>query len=405
MTEETSSNKKRTRIAFGVIILVIIIIFAAIFGIPAYFNAKMAKEEASMIPHPQTVTAVTTKSSTWVPKINVAGNAAAMEGIEVTAQASGLVTNISFSTGDKVKKGQELFRLNTQELEAELENAIAVRELAEITYLRYKDLVEQQATSFQNYDTAAAEYAEAKAEVKTVQANIDYHIVKAPFDGMMGLRNISLGQYFNMGDNAALLTMVNPIYINFQVPQNYLSDVKVGGDIEFTSDSYPGKTFKAKITGQNSAISASSSQLQIQATYKNDDTENLILPGMYLNVSIVLPKVKNAIVLPRNAVSFGLYGNIVYILEPVMENGQQKMAEYSTKKNGSLVTVKTESPLYTVNPISVTTSYSRGNDVVVNDLKPGMIIASSGQNKLQKGTKAIVDNSVNFSPDKQDQLD
>ncbi len=402
---EITKDKKRTRIAFGVIILIIVIIFAAIFGIPAYFKHQQELIKAASIPPPQTVTAITTKASSWTPTINIPGNALAVQGIDVTAQASGLVTSISFSTGQMVKKDQELFRLNTQELEAELEQAIAEREIAEITYLRYKDLVENQAASFQNYDDAAAKYAEAKAQVKIVQANIDYHIIKAPFDGMIGIRNISLGQYFQEGDNAAVLTMVNPIYIDFQIPQNYLSNIKVGGDIEFLSDAYPGKKLKAKITGLNSAINTSSSQLEIQATYTNDDESTLILPGMYVNVSIVLPTVENAIVLPRNAVTSSLYGDVAYVLEPVMENGEQKMAEYTTMKNGSLVTVETKSPLYKSNPINVKPTYSKDNNVVVKGLKPGQVVATSGQNKLQKNSSTIVNNSINFADKKQDFVD
>ena len=257
-------------------------------------------------------------------------------------------------------------------------------------------MVKTGSVSQQTFDESEAKYQEAAAQVQSIQANIDYHIVRAPFDGMIGIRNISLGQFFNQGDNAATLTMINPIYINFQVPQNYIGDVKVGTKVTFTSDAYPGKTFSADVTALNSAIGLSNRSMTAQATFTNDDQDNLIVPGMFVNVSILLPVIEDAIVMPRTSVSYSLYGQTVFVLDPVMQDGKQVDATYSKFEDGKMTQVSMGTPLYTANPVTVTTSSTRDNMVIVEGLKAGQIIATSGQNKLQKGASVTVNNKYNF---------
>lgn len=390
-------SKKKLLVSLAAVGGIALVIFGGTFGFSAYMSHEKAIAMKEYSPAPQVVTTAEVKTVDWQPNINLAGSAAAVQGIQVTAQASGLVSSISFQAGQIVKQGQELFRLNTQQLEAQLQEAKAQLRLAEITYKRYLDLVKTGSVSQQTFDESEAKYQEAVAQVQSIQANIDYHIVRAPFDGMIGIRNISLGQFFNQGDNAATLTMINPIYINFQVPQNYMNNVQVGTQITFTADAYPGKTFRAKVTALNSAIGLSNRSITVQATFDNSDESNLIMPGMFVNVSVLLPEIKDAVVMPRTSVSYSLYGELVYVLEPVMKDGKQVDATYSKFQDGKMTTISMGKPLYTAHPVSVKTSATRDNLVIVEGLKPGEIIATSGQNKLQKGTPVVSNNTYNFS--------
>ncbi|WP_119344565.1 efflux RND transporter periplasmic adaptor subunit [Facilibium subflavum] len=389
-------SKKKLTIAFAIVIAVLVIIFGGIFGFAHLVNSKKAAAMAEWKMQPAEVTSTTAKVSTWHPKIQATGQAIAIQSVNVTTQVSGLVSSISFKAGEMVKKGQELFRLDTTQLQAELDQAKAQMQLAQITYQRDLDLYKKNAISQQNLDQSKANYDADKANVASIQANIDYHIVKAPFTGKIGLRQISLGQYFKPGDNAATLTELSPIFINFPISQNDVDKVHVGGEIEFTSDAYPGKVFKAKITAVNSEITDNNRAINVQATYENTDKENIIYPGMFLDVSVILPALDNIIILPRNAISYTLYGETVIVLKPVMKNGKQAIAQYSAFKDGKAVMVSTGKPEYIAQQVPVKTSITNDNKVIVDGIKANDIIATSGQNKLQNGSSVVINNEFNF---------
>lgn len=392
-------------IPISILSLLIVIIFLGLYGIPAYYKHKDAVAKANYIPAPQQVNAVQAKQTDWTPTIRVAGQAAAVESTNVTAQVSGIVTEINFQSGDIVQAGQILFKLQTTQLEAQLKQAQAQLEIAQITYERYKDLVKTNAVSQQTFDEARAKYNEAEANVEAIEANIGYHTITAPFTGKIGIRRISLGNYFQQGDNAATLTMLSPIYLNFQVPQNYLVNLKVGDKIRFTTDSYSDKAFTATITAINSAINRTNSSIEVQATYENDNSHYIIVPGMYVNVSIFLPKLTNVIVLPRNAITYSLYGAVAYTLEPAVEDGKQKMATYTQTKDGKTSNITTDKPLYTVKAVNVTTQDTRDNNVIVSGVKADTWIVSSGQNKLSNGMSAVINNTIDFDYNKKSSND
>lgn len=401
MNEHQQFKTPKNKAIPSIIILTLVIfIFVGLYGIPAYFKHKEALAKASQIPAPQQVNAVQAKQMDWTPIIRVAGQAAAIESTNITAQVSGIVTDIYFQSGDIVQKNQLLFKLQTTQLEAQLKQAQAQLEIAQLTYDRYKDLVKTNAVSQQTFDEARAKYDEAQANVESIQANISYHTITAPFTGKIGIRRISLGNYFQQGDNAATLTMLEPIYINFQVPQNYLTNLKEGDQINFTSDSYPNQNFSATITAINSAINRTNSSIEVQATYANDDKEHFIIPGMYVSVSISLLILKNVTVLPRNAVTYGLYGAVAYTLVPVMSDNKPQMATYTQTKDGKTSNVTTNDPLYTVKLVNVQTADTRENEVVVTGIDANTWVVSSGQNKLSNGMSAIINNSINFDYNK-----
>ncbi|WP_192484469.1 MULTISPECIES: efflux RND transporter periplasmic adaptor subunit [Cysteiniphilum] len=388
--------KKKLIKAFIIVIAILVVIFGGIFGFASFVNGKKASAMATWKMQAPEVTATAAKSETWYPSVKTIGEAVAIQNVNVTAQASGLVSTISFEAGQMVKKGDVLFTLDTEQLQAQLKQAQADLELARITYQRDADLLKQQAVSQQTADQSKAKYDANLANVESIQADINYRTVKAPFDGKIGLRQISLGQYFSAGNSAATLTEISPIYIDFSIPQNNFSNVKVGGDIKFTSDAYPGVTFKAKITAINSQITSDNRALNIQATFDNKDQQHLIYPGMFLDVSLILPPIPNTIIIPRNAVSYTLYGETVYVLVPDFKDGQPVMSEYSAMKDGQVQLVSTGKQQYTAKQVPVKTTMTNDNKVIVRGIKAGEMVATSGQNKLQNGVSVVINNDVDF---------
>lgn len=382
-------NKNFASIA---VVVAALILFGCIFGFAQFIQSMISRGMASYVPQPVAVTSSEVIKTNWKQTINTIGEAQAIQSTKISSQSGGIVSEIHFKSGQEVKKGDLLFKLDTSQLKANLEEALSKLKLAKITNDRYNKLAGQRATSKESADKANSEYLSAMAQVQNIESQIGFKEVRAPFDGKIGIRNISLGEYFNNGDSAATLTMIDPIFITFSVPQNKVSQISVGQAIDFFSDSIPGKRFTAKITAINSFINSSNRSITVQATYKNSD--HTIVPGMFLTVQVSLPDVKNSIVIPRNAISYSLYGQSVYTLNTVMEDGKPKKASYTSTESGGMKTVKTDKTLYKVGEENVQVLETRNNLALVKGLKEGLTIITSGQNKVHKGMNAIVNNSV-----------
>ncbi|MBY7734556.1 efflux RND transporter periplasmic adaptor subunit [Francisella philomiragia] len=383
---------KNKRTASTAVVIATLILFGAIFGFAEFIQSMIKKGMASYVPQPVAVTSSVVEKTDWKQVINTIGEAQAIQSTEISSQSGGIVSEINFKSGQEVKEGDLLFKLDTSQLKASLEEALSNLKLAKITKDRYNKLVEQRATSKESADKANADYLSKLAQVQNIESQIGFKEIRAPFDGKIGIRNISLGQYFNNGDNAATLTKIDPIFITFPVPQNKVSMINVGQEINFYSDSYPGETFTAKITAINSFINDSNRSITVQATYQN--SHHKIVPGMFLTVHVSLPVKKNSIVIPRNAVSYSLYGQSVFTLEPVMKDGKPVMASYTSTADGGMKTVDTDKTLYKVGQANVEVLETRNNLALVKGLEPGTTIITSGQNKVHKGMDAILNNSV-----------
>ncbi|MGQ4002675.1 efflux RND transporter periplasmic adaptor subunit [Francisellaceae bacterium CB299] len=383
---------KNKNFASAVIVIGTLTLFGGIFGFAQFIQTMISHGMASYVPQPVAVTSTTVEKSDWKQIINTIGEAQAIQSTEISSQSGGIVSEIHFKGGQEVKKGDLLFKLDTSQLRASLEEALSKLKLAKITNDRYKKLEQQRATSKESADQANADYLTAIAQVQNIESQIDFKEIRAPFDGKIGIRNISLGQYFNNGDSAATLTTIDPIFITFAVPQNKVSLIKIGQEIEFYSDSLLGQTFTAKITAINSFINSSNRSIVVQATYKNPKHE--IVPGTFLTVNVSLPAVKDAIVIPRNAISYSLYGQSVYTLTPEMEDDKPKKASYTSNAGGGMKTIHSDKDLYKVGQANVEVLETRNNLALVKGLKIGTTIVTSGQNKIHKGMNAILNNDV-----------
>ncbi|AJI44676.1 efflux RND transporter periplasmic adaptor subunit [Francisella tularensis subsp. novicida] len=391
-------DKKTASIA---IVVATLILFGGIFGFAEFIQSMIKKGMAAYVPQPVAVTSSVVEKTDWKQVINTIGEAQAVQSTAISSQSGGIVSEIHFKSGQEVKKGDLLFKLDTSQLKANLEEALSNLKLAKITKDRYNKLVEQKATSKESADKANADYLSALAQVQNIESQIGFKEIRAPFDGKIGIRNISLGQYFNNGDNAATLTTIAPIFITFPVPQNKVSMISVGQEINFYSDSYPGETFTGKITAINSFINDSNRSITVQATYTNP--HHKIVAGMFLTVHVSLPTIKNAIVIPRNAVSYSLYGQSVFTLEPVMKDGQPVKASYTSTADGGMKTINTDKTLYKVGQANIQVIETRNNLALVKGLEAGTIIVTSGQNKVHKGMNAILNNSVKIDNNIYDQ--
>ena len=397
MTNTPESKKKISffkskKFLSFLVIFITIALFGLTFGFSSFVNSMIAKGMKNYVPQPATISSGKVIQRPWPQVINTVGEAQATQTTEISSQSAGIITDINFKSGQFVKKGDLLFKLDTTQLEASLAEAKAKLKLAKLTNDRYENLIKQKATSKESADQANSDYLSALAEVDNIKSQINYKIIKAPFDGKIGIRNISVGQFFNMGDNAATLTTISPIYISFTVTQNVVDKIKKGDEITFKSDTYPNKQFKAKIYAINSFINSDNRSIIVQAIYPNKKHE--ILPGMFVTVNVELPTIKDAIIVPRNAITYSLYGESVFTLNAIKDkNGKIVKATYSQGPK----TIHSDKDLYKVGSKSIKVLETRGNFARVSGIKPNTVIVTSGQNKIHKGSNALINNEVTFN--------
>lgn len=388
--------KHKQFLVFVIVIIIIITLFGWIFGLSRLINNKKISVMENWKAQIPEVTATNAKSEIWYPTLKSIGEAVGIQNVKITSQVSGLISDVLFDSGQIVKKGDVLFVLDTKQMEAEFRQAAADFNLNNITYHRNLNLFAKNAISQQVVDESYAKYKMSAAKLDFIQEGINYHIIKAPFDGKIGLKEISSGQNFIAGERASQLTNFSPIYINFTIPQNNIRDLHIGGDIEFTSDSYPGIKFKAKITAINSEITRSSRAIDVQATYDNKNQENLIYPGMFLNIDVVLPSLDSLIVIPQNAINYTLYGETIYILTPDYENDTPVISEYNIIENGKVKIISTGKQQYTAKQVSIKTTMTDNNKIVVTGIRENDLIVTSGQNKLHDGIHVVINDNVDF---------
>lgn len=350
------------------------LLFGAIFGFQA-FKAKMMKQfMASMKMPPATVTAMKAELQPWQPQLNAVGSLRAVHGVEVTNEIGGLVREVRFKSGDEVTAGQVLVQLNADADVGLLRSLAATAELARSTYERDKSQFAIQAVSQATLDADAADLKSKEAQVAQQAAVVDKKTIRALFDGRLGINAVNLGQYVNPGDKIVTLQSLNPIYVDFSLPQQHLSRVKLGQTITVTTDAFPGRPFVGKITAVNPKVDPETRNVQIEATIAN--AKNELLPGMYASVTVEAGAVQHYLTLPQTAVTFNPYGESVYLIE----------------ESGKGVDGK---PVLTAKQTFVTLGETRGDQVaILKGLKPGDQVATSGQLKLKNGSAVIINNTV-----------
>lgn len=350
-------------------------LFSIIFGWKG-FNAWMHRRHiASMQTPAVTVSAMKAEYSSWQPTLKAVGSLRAFVGVNVTTELAGMVEKIYFTPGSKTQKGELLVQLNADSEIGELHSLEAQVELAKITYQRNKAQFKAHAVSKQTVDTDEWTLKNLQAQVEKQKAIVEKKSIRAPFSGFLGINNVNPGQYLNVGDAVATLQTLNPIYVDFYLPQQTLSELKTQQTVNVVVDAFPDKVFEGRITTIQPAVDSDTRNVLVEATIANP--KKLLKPGMFVSVTVNVKEAQSYITLPQSAISFNPYGDLVSVITD------------SGKKD------KNNKPILIVQQIFVSLGPTRGDQIaILKGLKKGDIIVTSGQLKLKNGSIVKINNHV-----------
>ncbi|MEX3931317.1 efflux RND transporter periplasmic adaptor subunit [Paraburkholderia phymatum] len=367
---------KRTMTKRMIIMLICVgVLLGALVGFNLFRAHMLKKFMASNAAPPATVTAAVAGYQTWQPQLAAVGSLRAVRGVDVTTEVAGLVREIAFSSGQEVKAGQVLVRLNDDSDRAQLASLQAAAELAQTVYKRDKAQFDIQAIAKAQLDADAADLKSKKAQVDQQAALVEKKTIRAPFAGRVGITTVNPGQYINPGDAIVTLQAIDPIYADFYLPQQQLGQLQVGQAIVVDTNAFSNRTFDGKIRSINPRVDNTTRNVQIEATV--DNRERKLLPGMYANVKIDAGTVQRYLTLPQTAITYNPYGATVFVVKP----GAQKNAQ------GKVMPVAQQ--------VFVTPGPTRGDQVaILKGISEGMQVVTSGQLKLKNGTPLMIDNRV-----------
>jgi membrane fusion protein (multidrug efflux system) len=362
-----------------IMLIGVAIVLGGVFGFQAFKAVMIKKFMAAMASPPQTVSATKAGYGQWQPKIEAVGSLRAVKGADLSLEVSGVVDSISFTSGDDVEQSAQLLKLRSEDDVAKLQSLQATADLNGITYDRDQKQFKLQAVSQATLDTDVANLKNAKALVAQQQALLDKKTLLAPFAGHLGIRAVDLGQYLSAGTTIVTLQALDPIFVDFFVPQQSVDQIRIGQSVVVMIDAFKDRTFAGEISAINPKVDATSRNVQIRATLKNADHK--LLPGMYATVDIDTGAPQNLITLPQTSITYSPYGDTVYIVD-----GK------STDASGK--------PQQVARQTFVTTGATRGDQVaVLKGVDEGDMIVTAGQIKLHNGTPVLIDNSVTPTAD------
>ncbi len=350
---------------------------------------------ASPRPGPQTVTAARVEALEWQPQVGAVGTMVAVRGVDVTTEIAGLVRSIEFKSGQEVKAGAVLVQLNADSDIAQLRSLQAAADLAATTLARDKEQLAVEAIAQAQVDSDESDLKSRRALVAQQQATIAKKTIVAPFSGRLGITTVNPGQYLNPGDKIVTLQTIDPIYIDFYLPQKQVGGVVLGQVVNVSTDSYPGTNFPGRITAINAKVDTATRNVLVEATLPN--AKRQLLPGMFANVAVEIGEKKRYLTLPQTAITYNPYGSTVFTVRPKSEVEAEARAA-SGAASGATVAAPAASGAgdsLVAQQVFVTTGETRGDQVaVLKGLKEGQMVVTSGQVKLKNNTPVVVDNSV-----------
>jgi membrane fusion protein (multidrug efflux system) len=353
------------------VLLGLVILIAVLSAVKALQIRAMTGQGKKFVPPPETVTTAVAKAESWETALTAVGTLTAVQGVTVAAELPGKVVHIAFEPGVKVKKGDLLIRQDTSSEEAQLPGAVAQADLARTNLARDAEMLEEQIISQAAYDTSVAAYDQATAQANTIRATIGKKTIRAPFSGRLGIRQVNLGQILREGDPIVTLQSLDPIYVDFTLPQQQLPRLRTGLPVRVTCDALPGLTIDGRITAVNPLVDAATRNVQIQATVANRAEK--LRPGMFVNAAVGLPVRQKVLSIPATAVLYAPYGDSVFVVDDVKEGKGGKVLRQQFVRLGE----------------------KRGDFVAVTPgLKEGESIVSTGVFKLRNGQAVVVDNRL-----------
>lgn len=330
-------------------------------------------EGAAFQPPPEAVTTVVAQQEAWPQTLNAIGTMAAVQGVTVSADLPGTVERILFDSGRAVRAGEVLAILDTRQEQAQLAAIEARRELARLTFERVQELLAQKVISKAEFDRATAEFRQTEAELGEIKAVIQRKTIRAPFSGVLGLRQVNLGQYLGGGDPLVTLQSLDPIYVNFGVPQQSAGRIPVGRAVTVTTPELGGVAVTGRVTALDSIVDEATRNIQVQATLPNRDGK--LRPGMFVQAEVTLGPSEPVVVLPASAINYAPYGDSVFVVTDM--KGEDGRAYRGVRQQ-----------LVKVGP-------SRGDQVaIVSGVKAGEEVVTSGLFKLRNGAAVQINNAV-----------
>lgn len=354
-----------------VVLLSLALVLGAMFGWKYIQMQKMAAM-ASMPPPPATVAAAGVQTEHWQPYLEAVGSLVASRGILVTTEVAGKVSDILFESGQQVEAGTLLLQLDSSVDRAELKGIVAERRLAEQQYKRREELLDSKTISRSDVDEARLRVDNAKAQVATRQAIIGKMNITAPFAGWLGIRQVDLGEYLQPGAAIVPLDTLDPIYVDFSLPERYLDQISVGQSMEITVRAFPDEMFAGQISAINPGIDPGTRSLRIRATLENP--QERLHPGMFAEVRTVLPQRPAVLTLPQTAITYNPYGDSVFVIQE-SESGTsvlRRQIETGDVRNGRIE--------------------------VVSGLEAGEQVVTVGHVKLRNDQAVVIDNSIVLDP-------
>jgi len=331
------------------------------------------QKSGAFAPPPTAVTTDIAQKTNWRPTMDSVGSLVAVNGVTVSTDLAGIVSEIAFESGSQVRAGDLLVHLDTKQEEAQLHQAEAQRDFALISLKRNKALLEKHAVAQADYDNAEASYRQAQSSVDQCSALIARKTIRAKFDGIAGIRQVNLGQYLKEGDPIVPLQAFDPIYANFSLPQQDLSQLRIGMKVELQVDAFGSQVFTGKITAINSMVDQSTRNVQVQATLPNGDYK--LRPGMFAKVSVVMNDLKSVVAIPATAVHYAPYGNSIFVVSELKD--QQGKTYQGVREQ------------------FVKVGQTRGDLVAIDSgLQPGEEVVTSGVFRLRNAAPIVINNQI-----------
>ncbi len=346
----------------------LLVVVGALGGVKAAQIVAMIEAEAAFVPPPEVVSTQPVRAETWAPRLQAVGTLVARQSVVVSTEVPGTVVRINFESGDSVQRGKVLVALDTSIEQAQLEAAEAAVELAKLTLDRTRALKDKKVRTEADLDQAEAEHKRARANADQIRATIAKKLVRAPFSGTLGIRQVDLGEIVDPGRPLVSLQAIDELYVDFYLPQREVARVVDGQPLEVASDAVPGRAWKGKVSALDAAVDVATRSIRIRGTIRNEDLR--LRPGMFVEVSIALPDAAEVLIVPETAILFAPYGDSVFVVEN--DTARQVLVELGERR-GDFIAVE-------------------------GDLREKDQVVTAGAFKLRNGAAVQVDNNKALAP-------
>ena len=356
-----------------ILMLGAVVVLLAALGFIKFKQVQSAVQASAFQPPPEAVTSIVAHREQWPATLNIIGTMEAVHGVTVSADLPGQIERIDFESGKSVQVGDVLVELDTRQERAQLASLEAQRDLARVSYDRAQQLVDDGVISRVEYDQATSQRKATEANVAEIKATIERKTIRAPFSGILGIRQVNLGQYLSAGQAIVSLQALSPIYVNFGVPQQTLSQMVIGHAVRVAKEDLPNAAFSGRVTAVDSVVNEATRNIQIQATLSNP--EGKLRPGMFVQVEVPLGAARSVIALPASAINYAPYGDSVFVITDLKDPSGK------TYRGVQQQFVKVEG--------------AHGDQVaIISGVNPGDEVVTSGVFKLRNGAAVQVNNKV-----------